>query len=422
MPTWSARPSRPGALPGALPAGSPGSRESPHSLGRHERRRGPLRIVLFAETFLPHTDGVVTRLTHTLRELHAAGDDVLVVAPDAKGLPEDYAGAQVVPAPSIPLPVYREMRLGLPLASARLQAAVRAFAPEVIHAVNPVVLGRAAFTMARRLGIPLVASYHTNIAQYAARYHLGALESISWRYLRHLHNQALLNLCTSRPILEELARRSFQRLDLWEPGVDSARFSPAWRSEEWRARLTGGRPDATILLSVGRLATEKGLDQLAPALSQLPPDCHLSIVGRGPAEAELRAAFAGLPVTFLGPLYGDDLAHAYASADIFTLPSRTETLGLVALEAMASGLPVVAARAGGVPDLVADGQTGLLCAPEDPESLTHALAALAADGDLRERMGAAGRARAEGWSWRRTTAGLRGQYQRVAGSRRAGRG
>jgi glycosyltransferase involved in cell wall biosynthesis len=384
---------------------------------RDERRRRPLRIVLFAETFLPHTDGVVTRLTHTLRELRAAGDDVLVVAPDAKGLPEAYEGAQVVPALSMPLPVYRDMRIGSPLASPRLKAIVRRFRPEIIHAANPFVLGRAAFTLARHLRVPLIASYHTHLAQYTTRYHLSALESTCWAYLRHLHNRAMLNLCTSRPVLEELSRRSFERLDLWEPGVDAERFNPAWRSAEWRERLTGGRPDATILLSVGRLAAEKRLDLLAPALAHLLPGCHLAIVGRGPAEEEVRAEFAGLPVTFLGPLFGDDLSRAYASADIFALPSPTETLGLVALEAMASGLPVVAARAGGVPDLVADGQTGLLCPPEDAASIMSALRTLIENEEMRQRMGAAGRARAEGWSWTRTTAGLRRQYSRVVAAR-----
>jgi glycosyltransferase involved in cell wall biosynthesis len=294
---------------------------------------------------------------------------------------------------------------------------VRRFRPDVIHAANPFVLGRAAFTLARRLRVPLVASYHTHLAHYTTRYHLSALESTCWAYLRHLHNRALLNLCTSRPVLEELSRRSFERLDLWEPGVDSERFNPAWRSDEWRDRLTGGKPDATILLSVGRLATEKRLDLLAPALAQLLPGCHLAIVGRGPAEEDVRAAFAGLPVTFLGPLYGSDLSHAYASADIFALPSPTETLGLVALEAMASGLPVVAARAGGVPDLVADGQTGLLCPPEDAACLMSALRTLRDDQGLRQRMGEAGRTRAEGWSWSRTTAGLRHQYRRVIAQR-----
>jgi glycosyltransferase involved in cell wall biosynthesis len=360
----------------------------------------------------------VTRLTHTLADLHAAGDDVLVVAPAAKGLPEAHAGVPIVPAPSVPLPVYREIRIGSPLVSPRLQAIVSQFRPEIIHAANPFVLGRAAFTLSRCLRLPLVASYHTHLARYAARYHLGALEATCWAYMRRLHNRATLNLCTSRPVMEELARRGFERLDLWEPGVDAERFSPAWRSEEWRARLTGGRPDATIVLCVGRLAPEKRLDLLAAALSTLPPGCHLSMVGHGPAAEQVHAAFAGMPVTFLGPLYGDDLANAYASADIFVLPSPSETLGLAVLEAMASGLPVVAPRAGGLPYLVADGETGLLCAPEDAASLASVLWTLVEHESLRERMGAAGRTHAEALSWPRSTAGLRRHYQGVLASRR----
>lgn len=381
-------------------------------------RGAVLRIALFAETFLPHTDGIVTRLTHTLEQLQRAGDEVLIVAPAQRGLPATCCGAQIVGAFSVPLPFYPDMRLGLPMPRRRLARLLVRFAPELIHAVNPVALGLGAVSFARHRRVPLIASYHTHVATYAGRYHLGLLERPGWAYLRSLHNHAALNLCTSRPVQIELAARGFLRLALWEPGVDADHFRPDRRAADWRSRLTGGRPQATIVLSVGRLAPEKHLEALAPALAQL-PDCHLGVVGSGPAEADLRSTFAGLPVTFVGPLAGADLAAAYASADIFVLPSLTETLGLVALEAMAAGLPVVAMRRGGIPDLVADGETGLLVDPEAPDDLTRHLRALAEQPVLRLRLGAAGRRRAEGWSWARTTAGLRAHYAEVVGPGRA---
>lgn len=371
-----------------------------------------MRIALFAETFLPHTDGVVTRLTHTLEQLQRAGDEVLLVAPAQRGLPSTYCGAHVIGAFSVPLPFYPDVRLGLPMPRRGLARLLTRFAPELIHAVNPVALGLGAVYFAWRRRVPLVASYHTHVATYASRYHLSLLERPGWAYLRTLHNRAALNLCTSRPVQVELTARGFRRLALWEPGVDAVHFHPDRRTASWRDRLTDGHPHATILLSVGRLAPEKHLEALAPALRHL-TDCHLSVVGSGPAAEQLRTTFAGLPVTFVGPLSGAELAAAYASADIFVLPSPTETLGLVALEAMAAGLPVVALRQGGIPDLVADGETGLLVAPEAPEDLVRHLRALAEDPLLRLRLGAAGRRRAEGWSWTRTTAGLRAHYAQV---------
>jgi glycosyltransferase involved in cell wall biosynthesis len=379
-----------------------------------------MRIAMFSETFLPHTDGVVTRLMHTLAELRAAGDEVLVIAPNAPGLPAEYCGARVVGAPSLGLLVYKGFRVGLPVTSS-LDASLEAFAPELLHAVNPVVLGLAALSYANRQSLPLVASYHTNIAVYARRYSAGILEPLIWRYVRYLHNGAHLNLCTSRPVLEMLRGRGFQRLALWEPGVDATLFAPGKRADAWRARLLDGRLGATLLLYVGRLAKEKNLESLAAALAGLSPlgQCHLALVGDGPAEAALRRVFAGLPVTFVGPLHGEELAAAFAAADIFVFPSPTETLGLAAIEAMAAGLPVVGARRGGIPDIVRDGATGLLFDPDIPGDLERALATLVADLAERERQGRAGRERAEGWSWAASTAGLRRYYHSLLVAARA---
>jgi glycosyltransferase involved in cell wall biosynthesis len=371
-----------------------------------------MRIAMFSETFVPHTDGVVTRLKHTLAELHAAGDEMLVIAPRARGLPAEYCGARVVAAPSLGLFAYKGFRVGLPVTSA-LDEPLAAFAPDVLHVVNPAVLGLAALSYANRASLPLVASYHTNLAVYARRYSVGMLEPLIWRYVRYLHNGAHLNLCTSRPVLSMLRERGFQRLALWEPGVDADLFSPRKRTSAWRARLMdgGSQPrETTLFLYVGRLAKEKNLESLAPALSQL-AGCHLALVGEGPAEATLRRAFAGLPVTFAGPLFGEELAAAYAAADIFVFPSPTETWGLAAIEAMAAGLPVVGARRGGIPDIVREGETGLLFDPDTPGDLERALGALVGDVAERERQGRAARARAESWSWAAATAGLRRYYR-----------
>lgn len=370
-----------------------------------------MRIALFTETFLPHIDGVVTRLIHTLEALRDAGDKVLVVAPRARGLPAEFAGAQIIGSPSVPLPVYRSFHLGLPIALG-LDATLTTFAPDIVHTVNPVMLGLAGFSYTKRHHVPLVASYHTQLASYARRYRVDVFEPAIWWYVRGLHNRAQLNLCTSRPVLEQLRERGFKRVELWGPGVDAQLFHPRRRSPAWRERLSNGNPDAVLLLYVGRLASEKSLESLAPALAQL-QECHLALVGEGPAENSLRQAFAGLSVTFIGPLHGEELAAAYASADIFAFPSATETLGLAAIEAMAAGLPVVGARRGGLLDSVVDGETGLLFDPDTPGDLKRALHRLAREGEARHEMGRRGRERAEGWSWASSAAGLREQYRAV---------
>lgn len=385
-----------------------------------------MRIVLYTETFLPHVDGMVTRLTHTLTCLARMGDEALVIAPALDGLPREFAGAQVLGAPSMVVPMYRDLKFGYPALFPSVRDAIRRFQPDLIHVANPFLTDVGGVLYARQTRTPLVASFHTQVPEYVSRYHLGWLRRPLWRLVVTLHQQADLNLCTSRPMQALLAERGVPRLALWAPGVDTARFTPGRRSAAWRERLTGGRPDATILLYVGRLAPEKSLEWLRPVM-QARPDCHLAFVGAGPEGATLRRSFgaeageARERVTFVGPLAGDDLAAAYASADIFTLPSTTETLGLAAIEAMASGLPVVGARRGGIPDIIVEGETGALFDPDTPPSapaaLLRALTPLIEDVGLRRRMGAAALARARGWSWEASSAGLRRHYRDVLEAR-----
>lgn len=369
-----------------------------------------MRIVLYTETFLPHVDGMVTRLTHTVSWLKQLGDEVLVIAPSLDGLPHEYAGARVIGAPSMVIPMYPDLKFGFPALFPHIRKAIDDFSPDVIHAANPFLTSVAGVQYARRYGVPLVASFHTQVAEYVSRYHLGFLRQPLWSHVVRLHNWADLNLCTSRPMQVTLRARGVHEVALWKPGVDTLRFSPHNRSDEWRARLSAGRPEGVIMLYVGRLATEKTLERLRPLLARLPA-VHLAVVGAGPEAANLRRLFHGTQTTFLGPLYGQELAAAYASADIFALPSSTETLGLSAIEAMASGLPVIGADRGGIPEIVRDGETGMLFDPDQPESLPHVAAVLASDAALRRRMGAAALERASVWTWEASTEGLRAHYR-----------
>jgi phosphatidylinositol alpha 1,6-mannosyltransferase len=188
------------------------------------------------------------------------------------------------------------------------------------------------------------------------------------RYLRWVHNSCALTLCPSLATLADLRAHGFRRLRLWRRGVDTARFHPRYRSAAWRESI-GVQPGEVLLLYVGRLATEKRIELLAEALDEL-TGVRLALVGDGPARPALERRFAGRPVHFAGFLRDEALVTAYASADLFVFPSDTETFGQVIQEAMAAGLPVVAARAGGALDLVRERVTGALFAPGSVVELT----------------------------------------------------
>jgi hypothetical protein len=221
-----------------------------------------VRIVLFTETFLPKVDDIVKTLCRLLEHLAIRGHKCLVFVPT--GGPTYYAKTPVVGLPGHPFPLYPELRLVPPYVD--VSRHLGAFRPDVVHLVNPVSLGLAGLQQARRLDIPVVASYHTDIPGFAEQWGLGVLSEPLWTYLRWVHNQMDLNLCPSHATQAELEARGFQRLKVWSRGVDTARFHPRHRTRAWRVRLSGGHPDAPLLLFVSRLAPEKRVEWLRPLL------------------------------------------------------------------------------------------------------------------------------------------------------------
>ena len=370
-----------------------------------------MRIALFTETFLPKVDGIVTRLKHTVEHLQRNGDQVLIFSPQG-GLRE-YKGAKIHGVSGIPLPLYPELKLALPRPSVGL--VLERFKPDVIHVVNPAVLGLGGIYYAKKWEIPLVASYHTHLPQYLPHYGLGALEGLLWELLKLAHNQATLNLCTSTAMVDELVNHGIERVDLWQRGVDTDLFQPHLASRKMRSRLSLGHPEDPLFLYVGRVSAEKQIDKIKPVLKSI-PNSRLAIVGNGPAREELEAYFADTPTNFVGYLHGLELASAYASADAFIFPSATETLGLVLLEAMAAGCPVVAARSGGIPDIVTDGVNGYLFEPNDPQGAISATQRLLDAQQEREQLRQNARLEAEKWGWRAATSQLNNFYQKVVSS------
>ncbi|BAW95636.1 glycosyl transferase, group 1 family protein [[Synechococcus] sp. NIES-970] len=368
-----------------------------------------MRIALFTETFLPKVDGIVTRLRHTVDHLQRSGDQVMVFCPDG-GLRE-HKGAAVYGVKGNPLPWYPELKMAFPGPS--VGKALERFQPDLVHVVNPAILGLGGIFFAKKLHIPLMASYHTHLPQYLQHYGLGALEGLLWELLKAAHNQAELNLCTSTAMVEELRAHGIKHLDLWQRGVDTEMFQPSLKSDKMRDRLSQGHLEAPLLLYVGRVSAEKQIDQIKPVLEAI-PGSRLAIVGDGPYRAELEEHFAGTNTHFVGYLQGLELASAFASADAFVFPSRTETLGLVLLEAMAAGCPVVAANSGGIPDIVTDGENGFMFDPQDPDGAVKATQKLLAmDATQRERLRIQARQEAEKWGWAAATEQLRGYYRQV---------
>ncbi|HEX6922909.1 MAG TPA: glycosyltransferase family 1 protein [Bacillales bacterium] len=330
-----------------------------------------MKIAIITETFLPSTDGIVTRLCASIRWLLEQEHEVLVIAPDL-GVTE-FEGARVAGVPPRSFFFYNDKKFAFP--HRKVGRYLREFDPDVVHVVNPVFLGVAGIYYARRGKWPLVASYHTHLPKYADYYYVPFLKPLFWWYFRLLHNRADLNLCTSQSVRADLQDQRFRNVHVWKRGVDTEKFHPGHYSDEMRERLTNGQPSKTLLLFVGRLAAEKEIEKIRDILVESPDTC-LAVVGDGPHRSALEKHFQGTNTVFTGLLHGEELAQAYASSDIFVFPSTTETLGLVLLEAMASGLPVVAAESGPTKEQVENGETGVLYKPGDQGDLVEKVAAL----------------------------------------------
>ena len=360
-----------------------------------------MRIAFFTETFLPKTDGIVTTLCQTIHQLRALGHEVLVFSP-AGGIVE-FENCRIVGMKSKAFPLYPELRLALPRASMR--SVLTQFKPDILHVADPALLGIAGLyygggKRGGALHLPVVISYHTDLPQYLHYYGLGFLEPYVWKILRVRHRRATINLCTSSVMVRELQDHGIERVALWPGGVDADLFCPQRRAAEMRSRLTQAHSASPLLLYVGRLSAEKNLESLRVWLEAF-PNVRLALVGDGPQRKALEQHFEGLPVFFAGFLHKEELASAYASSDIFVMPSRTETLGLVVLEAMCSGLPVVAAHAGGIPEIIQNGVSGFLIDTDD-EALDR-LGELLRSKEKRETMGALARIQASQRSWRNAT-------------------
>jgi len=370
----------------------------------------PLRVLVVAESFLPQVNGVTNSVRRVLEHLAAEGHEAVLVAPTG---PATYAGFPVHRTRGASLPFYRDFRIGLETRT-RLRAEMLRFRPDVVHIASPATLGHQAARAADELGIPSVAIYQTDLVGFAQQYTvpgLGAGGAKAMAYLtRRIHTLVDRTLAPSSASVHQLEGLEVPRVSIWPRGVDLAAFHPRHRDEAWREALA---PDGRLLVGyVGRLAPEKELE----LLTYLSGDDRyaLAVVGGGPEESRLRRLLPD--AHFLGVLHGDDLSRACASLDVFVHTGRYETYCQSAQEALASGVPVVAPRAGGPVDVVADGVAGFLYEPGDGHDLGGYVDRLARDAGFRARMGLAARRSVEGRSWQAVNAALVEHYREVVGT------
>ena len=368
-----------------------------------------MRVAIVAESFLPNVNGVTNSVLRVIEHLRRTGHEVMVIAPDTpQGEPpaeKVHDGVRVHRVPSRMFPKITSLPLGVP--RPRMVGVLRGFDPDVVHLASPALLGYGGLQAARFLGIPTVAVFQTDVAGFAESYGMGVMTRAAWAWNRHLHKRADRTLAPSTAAMEDLAAHRIPRVYKWARGVDITGFAPSARDEELRRRWSpDGKP---IIGFVGRLAPEKHVERLA-VLAQR-DDLQVVIVGDGVDHTKLESAMPS--AIFTGALYGEQLATAYASMDVFVHPGEHETFCQAVQEAMASGLPVIAPNAGGPRDLVAPYRTGLLLEVDAFEAkLSESVDHLIAE---RHRYSVAARRSVLGRTWPAICDELLGHYEAVQG-------
>jgi phosphatidylinositol alpha 1,6-mannosyltransferase len=383
-----------------------------------------MRVLYCTDTYPPQVNGVSIVTALSVGGLSRLGWECAVVAPRYPAATHeawsakaggDSAPAELISLPSVALPRYPEVRLALPLPGP-VHRLVERFKPDLIHCATEFSIGRLGQLAAARAKLPLVSSYHTDFARYADAYGQSWLRGTVSAYLGRFHRRSRRVYTPSTVSRGDLLQLGLSDVEVWGRGVDALLFHPGRRSPETRAAL--GLGNRFTFLYVGRLAPEKRAEQIVDAFriarDILPPDTiHLVVAGTGPGEETLRAVAPG-GVTFLGFLERQTrLPELYAACDAFVFASVTETLGLVLLEAMASGLPVIAAPAGGVRDHLRDGHNGLAYPAGSAEAMARVMVRLATEDGLARRLGRGARCTAEELTWDREMERLDGSYREV---------
>jgi len=369
-----------------------------------------MRILLFTDTYRPEINGVAKTLGKLNDYLLENNNQVKVIAPLYNG--KNIQESTVLRFFSLPFFPYPELRIALPNLL-RLQKELREFRADICHIATPFNIGLTGLNFCKKNNIPIVASYHTHFDRYLKFYNLTFLSNWLWSYMKWFHDSFAKIYVPSKETKEFLLTKGFNNLEIWGRGIDTNLFHPKTTDEQNQSRALN---DKLTLLYVGRLAPEKEVDLLLSAYLTLPKEIkgkvRLMIVGDGPSRNELQGK-ADETVLFTGFKQGEELAHLYRLADIFTFPSSTETFGNVILEAFASKLPVLAVNRGGVVDNIIHGKTGWLVKAQDVEAFRAGIITLVENQLLRAQLANSARHYAEKMSWEKILADLTSSYQEV---------
>lgn len=379
------------------------------------------RVLYCTDTYPPQVNGVSVVTALSVEGLRERGWECVVVAPKYPSLlpqgprHERSPHDQIVEIPSVAFPPYPDIRLASP-SYRRVADIIRDFKPDIVHSATEFMIGRLGQIAAKRAGVVRLSSYHTDFSRYTEAYGMPWLRGAVSKYIARFHQRSARVYTPSGPARADLLALGLTDVDVWGRGVDLDAFSPERHSQPLRAAY--GIDDAVVFLHVGRLAAEKGVDKIVRAFQRarelLPAGAaRLVIAGAGPEETSLRH-LAGPDVLFLGVLdRRKALPRLYASADAFLFSSLTETLGLVVLEAMASGLPVIATPAGGVADHLRDDFNGIAYPPFDVDAMASAIATLTLDVQRRNRLAEGAGATAAALDWRLELDRLDASYRSV---------
>ncbi len=373
-----------------------------------------MRIALFTDTYVPQTNGVSLTLQRLVRHMQKRNIETRLFVPNYADNQKQTLEQNLQAIASFPFRMYPECRIALPNYFT-IRRQLQAFKPDLIHIATPFNIGLSGLLYARKYGIPHVASYHTHFDQYLEYYNLQFLSTPLWNYMKWFHQSCDSILVPSSEVQTKLQEKGFQNVEIWSRGVDCNLFHPNQTIANVREQY--GIKEQYILLYAGRLAPEKDLDVLLETMEWIPPEIrekvHWLIVGEGPYRKEMEKRTVG-SVTFTGWKSDKELAVLYAAADLFVFPSSTETFGNVVLEAMASALPIVAADAGGVKELVVHEGNGLLFPPRSGVDMKQAIVDLLNQPQHRVEYAKESRKLAISRSWNSTLDHLVNQYEKLA--------
>ena len=358
-----------------------------------------MRIALFSEVYWPMVSGVGVTLLRLTEALEQRGHAVRVYSADYALPPGAPDRPEVHRSPSVPLFLYPDIQWAFPR-QREVEDDLAAFRPDVVHVATEFAMGLTGLKAAQRLGIPLIASAHTDYQKYAQRYGVAWVLEVGWIYGRWFYGHAGRVLCPSRLHEQYLHTRGILHTGIWTRGLDPDQFHPKFRSDEYR-RALGIGPDDLLVTYIGRLAKEKDLGLLLHAWREIHGqrgNAQLVLVGGGPLTEELRRhPISGLHVP--GILLGRALSEGYASADVCVFPSATETFGNSLLEAMGSGVASLAVAGGGVLEFARHDENAFLIQPRDAGAMTASLTRLMEDAELRRRLSHGGLRTAAARPW-----------------------